>query len=277
MDPAGKTAVVTGAASGIGRALAEGLARAGARVVVSDVDGEGAEAVATGLDALAVQCDVSVASQIDALVDSAEATFGPVDLFCANAGVAGGYDLEADGNGWDLAFDVNVRAHVHAARRLVSAWIERGGGYFLSTASAAGLLTAIGSAPYTVSKHAAVGFAEWLSITYGDRGVKVSCLCPMGVDTPLLSDGLAQPGAAQLGSRVIVSTSEVLQPEQVAEAAIKGLRSERFLILPHPEAHEYELGKVADRDAWLAAMRRLQAHHLRELQSVEVSAGRRLA
>ncbi|HEV2874817.1 MAG TPA: SDR family NAD(P)-dependent oxidoreductase [Thermoleophilaceae bacterium] len=146
--------------------------------------------------------------------------------------------------------------------------LRRRGGYFLSTASAAGLLTAIGSAPYSVSKHAAVAFAEWLSITYGDRGVRVSCLCPMGVDTALLSAGLAQNGAARLGSQVIVSTSEVLQPEQVAEAALEGLRAERFLILPHAEAHEYELGRVADRDAWIAAMRRLQAHHLRELESV---------
>jgi NAD(P)-dependent dehydrogenase (short-subunit alcohol dehydrogenase family) len=268
VDPAGKTAVVTGAASGIGRALAERLVRAGARVVLSDIDSDRLEEVTTRMNAVAVRCDVGVAAEVDRLVDAAEAAFGAVDLFCANAGVAGGYDLEPDGGGWDLAFDVNVRAHVYAARRLVPGWIERGNGYFLSTASAAGLLTAIGSAPYTVSKHAAVGFAEWLSITYGDRGVKVSCLCPMGVDTPLLSDGLAQPGTARLGSRVIVSTSEVLQPEQVAEAAIEGLRSERFLILPHPEAHDYELGKVADRDAWLAAMRRLQAHHLHELENV---------
>jgi NAD(P)-dependent dehydrogenase (short-subunit alcohol dehydrogenase family) len=283
VDPAGKTAVVTGAASGIGRALAEHLARAGARVVVSDIDAEGAERVADRIErdrrsgdgrsgvgrcAIALPCDVASAADVDALVGAAEAVFGPVDLFCANAGVAGGYDLDTPDEGWDLAMAVNVRAHVYAARRLVPAWIERGGGYFLSTASAAGLLTAIGSAPYTVSKHAAVGFAEWLSITYGDRGVKVSCLCPMGVDTPLLSEGLAQRGPARLGSQVIVSTSTVLQPEQVAEAAIEGLRAERFLILPHPEAYEYELGRVADRDAWLATMRRLQAHHLRELESV---------
>jgi NAD(P)-dependent dehydrogenase (short-subunit alcohol dehydrogenase family) len=267
VDPAGKTAVVTGAASGIGRALAERLARAGARVVVSDIDGEGAQEVARGIDALSVRCDVASAAEVDSLVDAAEAAFGPVDLFCANAGVAGGYDLDTSEEGWDLAMGVNLRAHVYAARRLVPAWIERGDGYFLSTASAAGLLTAIGSAPYTVSKHAAVGFAEWLSITYGDRGVKVSCLCPMGVDTPLLNEGLAQLGPARLGSQVIVSTSTVLPAEQVAEAAVEGLRTERFLILPHPEAYEYELGRVADRDAWLTRMRRLQAHHLRELES----------
>jgi NAD(P)-dependent dehydrogenase (short-subunit alcohol dehydrogenase family) len=268
MDPAGKTAVVTGAASGIGRALTERLAREGARVVVSDIDSNGAERVASELDTLAIRCDVSVAAEVEALVDATEAAFGPVDLFCANAGVAGGYDLDTPDDGWDVALAVNVRAHVYAARRLVPGWTERGGGYFLSTASAAGLLTAIGSAPYTVSKHAAVAFAEWLAITYGDRGVKVSCLCPMGVDTPLLNDGLAQHGPARLGSQVIVSTSTVLQPEQVAEAAIEGLRAERFLILPHPEASEYELGRVADRDAWLKTMRRVQAHHLRELESV---------
>jgi NAD(P)-dependent dehydrogenase (short-subunit alcohol dehydrogenase family) len=268
MDPAGKTAVVTGAASGIGRALAERLAREGARVVVSDIDAEGAARVAAGIDAVAISCDVSVASQVDALVDAAEAAFGPVDLFCANAGVAGGFDLDTPDDGWDLALSVNVRAHVYAARRLVPGWTERGSGYFLSTASAAGLLTAIGSAPYSVSKHAAVAFAEWLAITYGDRGVRVSCLCPMGVDTPLLNDGLAKSGPERLGSQVIVSTAAVLQPEQVADAALEGLRAERFLILPHPEAYEYELGRVSDRDAWLATMRRVQAHHLRELESV---------
>jgi NAD(P)-dependent dehydrogenase (short-subunit alcohol dehydrogenase family) len=278
MDPAGKTAVVTGGASGIGRALAERLARAGARVVVSDIDAEGAARVAAGIErerpapghgrAIALPCDVAVAAEVDALVDAAEAALGPVDLFCANAGVAGGYDLDTPDEGWDDALSVNVRAHVYAARRLVPGWTERGGGYFLSTASAAGLLTAIGSAPYTVSKHAAVAFAEWLAITYGDRGVRVSCLCPMGVDTPLLNDGLAKSGPERLGSQVIVSTSAVLQPEQVADAALEGLRAERFLILPHPEAYEYELGRVADRDAWLATMRRVQAHHLRELESV---------
>jgi NAD(P)-dependent dehydrogenase (short-subunit alcohol dehydrogenase family) len=270
VELAGKITVITGAASGIGRAAAGRFALEGASVVVSDIDGGGAALAAAeiGDAAIPFTCDVRDADQVSALVDAAEDAFGPVDLFCANAGVSGGLDIDTPDAAWDMAFDVNVRGHVHAARRLVPGWVERGEGYFLSTASAAGLLTAIGSAPYTVTKSAAVAFAEWLAITYGKAGVRVSCLCPMGVDTPMLQEALAQRGRDRLGGQVILGSGPVLQPEAVAEALVEGLRAERFLILPHPQVDEYERQKVADREGWLEGMRRLQAHHLSELEEV---------
>jgi NAD(P)-dependent dehydrogenase (short-subunit alcohol dehydrogenase family) len=263
MELAGKTAVVTGGASGIGRAMAIRFAREGARVVVGDLDRDGAEAVAgdAGPDAMGFACDVRDAAQVNALVDQAEAVFGPVDLFCANAGIGGGHGLETPDQDWDDAYAVNVRAHVQAARRLVPGWLARGAGYFLSTASAAGLLTAIGSGPYTASKHAAIGFAEWLAITYGDQGIKVSCLCPMGVDTPLLAKELDH-----LGGQAIVAAGPLLTPDEVAAAVVEGVRDESFLILPHPDVAERERDKVADRDAWLARMRAFQQQMLRSLE-----------
>jgi NAD(P)-dependent dehydrogenase (short-subunit alcohol dehydrogenase family) len=268
MELAGKTAIVTGGASGIGRALATRFVRDGARVVVADIDLDGAATTLAACDgsAIAVGCDVRSADEIAALVDEAEAAFGTVDLFCANAGIGGGHGLETPDEGWEEAFQVNVRAHVHAARRLVPAWLARGEGYFLSTASAAGLLTAIGSGPYTVSKHAAVAFAEWLAITYADRGIKVSCLCPMGVDTPLLHRELELPGRERLGGQAIIAAAPLLTPDEVAQAVVEGLRAERFLILPHPDVAEREQGKVADRDAWLARMRAFQSQTLGALE-----------
>ncbi|MEA2177847.1 MAG: hypothetical protein QOG77_1144 [Solirubrobacteraceae bacterium] len=251
MNPEGRTAVVTGGASGIGRALARSLAAAGASVVVADRDGVGAHRVAARLKGLAVACDVAQEDEVAALVDRAEEAFGPVDLFCANAGTAAGDGLGTPAE-WETALAVNLRAHVAAAQVLVPRWLERGSGWFLATASAAGLLTQIGSAPYAVTKHAAVAFAEWLSITYGARGIGVSCLCPMGVDTPLLH------GAPALGSAVVRAAGEVLSPEQVADAVLEGLRDERFLILPHPEVAELARRRTDDHDRWLAGMRRLQ-------------------
>jgi NAD(P)-dependent dehydrogenase (short-subunit alcohol dehydrogenase family) len=254
VDVAGKVVVVTGGSSGIGRALAERCSDDGAKgVVVADLDQEGATDVATDLgNALAIGCDVADPAHAGVLISAAEQAFGPVDLFCANAGVAVGSDL-ATPSDWDLAIDVNVRAHISAAERLLPGWLERGSGYFLTTASAAGIVSQIGSAPYAVTKHAAVAFAEWLSITYGERGIGVSCLCPMGVNTPLLT------GDDNVATRVVTAAARVLEPEEVAEAVVDGLRDERFLILPHPEVGEYFQRKAADYDRWLAGMRRLQA------------------
>jgi len=257
-----RLAVVTGGASGIGRAMAHRFADEGARgVVVADLDADGADAVADAIGerALAVRCDVASQDEIDDLIARARDAFGPIDLFCANAGVGLGTDLDTPDEVWGLAFDVNVRSHVLAARRLVPEWLERGEGYFLTTASAAGLLTQIGSAPYAVTKHAAVAFAEWLSVTYGDAGVRVSCLCPMGVNTAMLQAGLDLEGDKGLGTRVVAATGTVLEPEEVAGAVVEALREERFLVLPHAEVLDFMRRKTADYDRWLAGMRRLQA------------------
>jgi NAD(P)-dependent dehydrogenase (short-subunit alcohol dehydrogenase family) len=179
-----------------------------------------------------------------------------IDLFFANAGVGTGSFVETTPeDDWDLAFDVNIHAHRWAAKYLLPRWLERGNGYFCSTASAAGLLAQIGSAPYSVTKHAAVAFAEWMSLTYGDRGVRVSCLCPQGVNTRMLSGG--DIGDSRAGD-VVRSAGVVLEPEQVAHIVAEAITAERFLILPHPEVHDFETKKTADRDRWLAGMRKLQ-------------------
>ncbi|MDO9408155.1 SDR family oxidoreductase [Patulibacter sp.] len=263
MEIAGQVVVVTGGASGIGRAMAERFLADGARgVVVVDLDEAAARAVAEpgGERALGLGCDVTDPDGLAAVLAAATDAFGPVDLFCANAGVAVGEDEQTADDVWDLALAVNVRAHVLAARLLVPGWIERGHGYFLSTASAAGLLTQVGSAPYSVSKHAAVAFSEWLSVTYGDRGLRVSCLCPMGVDTPLLNGGFsAQDGETTTAAAVVRDAGRVLAPDDVAGIVVDGLREERFLILPHPEVATFEGRRAADHDRWIAGMRRLQA------------------
>jgi NAD(P)-dependent dehydrogenase (short-subunit alcohol dehydrogenase family) len=261
MEIAGKVVVVTGGAGGIGRALALRMAAEGAAgIVVADLDGAGAERVAgeieaSGGRAVALGGDVSADEHVRALLDRAEGTYGPVDVYCANAGVALGSEPHTTPpEEWALAFDVNVRAHIVAARHLLPGWLDRGSGCFLSTASAAGLLTQIGSAPYAVTKHAAVAFAEWLSITYGDRGVHVSCLCPMGVNTAMLHAG----GDENVASATVTAAGAVLEPEDVADAVIDGLRAECFLILPHPEVLTFFQRKAGDYDRWLAGMRRLQ-------------------
>src|SRR3954451_24990119 len=257
----GRVVIVTGAARGIGRALALRAAAEGtAGVFAADLGGEGAERTAqeieaAGARALGLGADVAREDDVDVLVTRAEQAFGPVDVFFANAGVAVGTDpLQTDDATWDLAFAVNVRAHIVAARRLLPGWLERGEGCFVATASAAGLVTQIGSAPYAVTKHAAVAFAEWLAVTYGDRGLHVSCLCPMGVNTAMLHP----EGSDEVASATVTAAGAVLEPEDVADAVVEGLRAERFLILPHPEVLTYFQRKGSDYDRWLAGMRRLQ-------------------
>jgi NAD(P)-dependent dehydrogenase (short-subunit alcohol dehydrogenase family) len=247
----GKHVVITGAASGIGAALARRFAAEQPQgLVVSDRDEAGNRAVAEEIGAYAVPCDVTKESEIRALVNAAEARFGPVDLFCSNAGVIVLGGAEASDDEWALSLGVNVMAHVYAARVLVPAMIERGGGYLLQTASAAGLLTQLGSAPYSVTKHAALAFAEWLAITHGDQGIKVSVLAPQAVRTAMTA-GVVDGGVAGLDG--------MLEPEAVADAVVAGLDAESFLILPHPEVLEYFRRKASDYERWLNGMRRLQA------------------
>jgi NAD(P)-dependent dehydrogenase (short-subunit alcohol dehydrogenase family) len=263
MELEGRVAVVTGGASGIGAAIARRVAAEGARgVVVADLDGDGASGVASqiGERASGVACDVTAQEQVDRLIDHAEDAFGTIDVFFANAGIGTGSGLDAPDEVWERTWAVNTNAHVLAARRLVPGWLERGEGYFVSTASAAGLLTQIGDVIYSVTKHAAVAFSEWLSITYGDRGVRVSCLCPMGVNTPLLNAGLDMEDSSGLGARVVAAAGRVLEPDDVAGEVVEAIRAERFLILPHPEVGEFLRRKGDDPDRWLAGMRRLQAH-----------------
>ncbi|MFJ4653199.1 SDR family oxidoreductase [Nocardia sp. NPDC088792] len=269
MQVAGKIAVVTGGGGGIGGALAARLVRDGAKVVVADLDGDAAARVVAAIDAdrpgaaVAVGADVADAAEIEALLTRAEVEFGPVDLYFANAGVAGPVGLGEDDKDWLTAIDVNLQAHVRAARLLVPGWLERGEGYFIGTASAAGLLTQIGSAAYSVTKHAAVGFAEWLSVTYGDRGIRVSCLCPMGVETALLRAGQNSGDAlGEAATRAVTSAGVVLTPDEVAEVVMAALDEERFLILPHPEVLEMYRRKGDDYDRWLSGMRRYQQHLL---------------
>jgi NAD(P)-dependent dehydrogenase (short-subunit alcohol dehydrogenase family) len=247
----GKCVVITGAASGIGAAMARRFAaEQPGGIVVSDRDEAGVEAVGAEIGALAVPCDVTEESQVRALVDAAAARFGPVDLFCSNAGVIMLGGPEASDDEWKLSLDVNVMAHVYAARAVVPSMIERGGGYLLQTASAAGLLTQLGSAPYSVTKHAALALAEWLAITYGDQGLKVSVLAPQAVRTAMTA-GVVDGGVAGVDG--------MLEPEAVADAVVAGLDAESFLILPHPEVLEYFRRKASDYERWLKGMRRLQA------------------
>jgi NAD(P)-dependent dehydrogenase (short-subunit alcohol dehydrogenase family) len=243
---AGKHVVVTGAASGIGAALVARFRAEGARVVV------GADLHTSGIDADdAVVCDVTSPEQLQALIDGAEERHGPIDLFCSNAGILGGIgSIELSDEEWLHTIDVNLMAHVRVARILVPRMLARGGGWLLQTASAAGLLTQLGLAPYSVTKHGAVAFAEWLAITYGDQGLGVSVLCPQAVRTAMTA-GTDNGGVAGVDG--------MLEPEAVADAAIAGLDAEQFLILPHAEVAEYFRRKANDHDRWISGMRRLQA------------------
>ena len=246
-----KVAVVTGGASGIGRAMSRCFASEGAAlVVVADADGEGATAVAEEIGGMAVRVDVSIEADIQTLVAAAMERHGQIDLFCSNAGISIHGSEQSSDEDWQRIWDINVRAHIFAARAVLPSMLERGEGYLLNTASAAGLLTQIDSAPYAVTKHAAVAFAEWLSVTYGDSGVKVSCLCPQGVMTNMLR------GGCDGISKFLVDRA--ISAEECADAVVRGLEVEKFLILPHPEVAEYLRRKTSDYDRWLRGMRRLQ-------------------
>ena len=246
-----KVVVITGAGSGIGAALARRFAREAPRALfLVDLDASSVEDVADEIGAHPIEADVSRPEENDRLITQAEDEFGPIDLFCANAGIGFAGDEQTPPEEWNRMWSVNLMSHVHAASRLMPSWLARGEGYFLSTASAAGLLTNLKAAQYSVTKHATVAFAEWLAITYGDQGLKVSCLCPMGVNTPLLDQ--TEEFRTLLGD-------DVIEPERVAEAVVSGLEVESFLILPHPKVEKYFQNKANDYDGWIAGMRRLQS------------------
>lgn len=256
MELQDRIAVVTGGAKGIGLALAEAFVAEGARaVVIVDLDQREVDLATARLGERAVgyAVDVSDRASVAALVDDVEARVGPIDLFVSNAGIGTGAGVEATDEAWQRILGVNVLAHVHAAEAVLPSMLARGEGYLLSTASAAGLLTQIGDLPYSVTKHAAVAVAEWLAITYGDRGITVSCLCPQGVRTDLLASAMG------LTSVETVVAQGLIEPADVAAAVIDGLRDERFLILPHPEVAQYYERRATDTDRWIAGMRRLQA------------------
>ena len=259
MQVAGKIIVVTGAAQGIGRALCRRFHAEGAKsVVAADINVDGAAETAGEVEGLAVGCDVSKADEVQRMVEAVEAELGPIDLFCSNAGVI---DMDPDvrnaasapASAWVRSWGVNVMGHVHAAEALLPLMVARGSGYFLNTVSAAGLLSQVGSATYSTTKHAAIGFAEHLAITHRDDGIKVSVLCPQGVDTPMLR------GATDTTPAVI---DGVLSPEQVADSVIEGLAAERFLILPHPVVAKYMQNKANDYERWLGGMAKLRRAQL---------------
>jgi len=249
MELAGKVIVVTGAGHGIGRALCRRFNREKPRgIVVSDIDMDAARQVAGECEGLAIECDVRIESDVVRLVAETEQSLGPIDLFCSNAGIIFPAGLETPDDQWRQMMDVNFMAHLYAARAVIPGMMSRGEGYLLQTASAAGLLTELSSAPYTVTKHAVVALAEWLAITYGDRGIKVSCICPQGVRTRMLDSD--HPVARMLEASAV-------EAEEVAEKAVEGLREERFLVLPHPEVAGFVQRKASDHDRWLAGMRRM--------------------
>jgi NAD(P)-dependent dehydrogenase (short-subunit alcohol dehydrogenase family) len=246
-----RVVVVTGGASGIGRALCYRFAKEGAKaIVVADRNIELANTVADEINGLAIGVDVAIESQIQRLVEQTTNAYGPIDLFCSNAGISVDGGAEVPDVDWQRIWQINFMSHVYAVRAVLPSMLARGQGYFLHTASAAGLLMQIGSAPYSVTKHAVVSLAEWLAVTHFASGIRVSCLCPQGVDTPML-DGVSGP----IGDHL---RATAMSPEDVADTVIAGLEDERFLILPHLQVAEYFQHKANDYDRWLRGMRRLQ-------------------
>jgi NAD(P)-dependent dehydrogenase (short-subunit alcohol dehydrogenase family) len=256
MDIRDKHIVVTGGAGGIGRALVRRFVEEGARaVVVADRELEGASAVAQGLGgrALAVEFDAGRERSVQELIATASAAHGPIDIFISNAGIGGmGGGPEVPDDCWDEAWRINVMAHVWASRALLPPMLARGEGYLVNTASAAGLLTQVASLVYSVTKHAAVALAEWLAIEYVDQGVRVSCICPQGVRTPMLEQGMQEAAAA-----AALSAGGLIEPEDVADAVVAGINAERFLILPHANVAEFMARKGSDPERWIKGMRRL--------------------
>ena len=253
MELAGRHIVVTGGASGIGRACALRFADEDAKVTVSDLNEEGAEQTATEIGGFAVQADVGHVQDILDLIAEAEAEHGPIDAFFSNAGITGrpGGPPELSNEDWDLLWRVNVHSHIWAAKHLLPAMLQRGEGYLLSTASAAGLLSQLGAIGDATTKHAAVAVAEWLDITYRDRGLRVSCLCPQFVNTPMVTEGLDVDKLQKIAT--------IIEPEQVADDVVAAILQERFLILPHPEVGKYMRNRGEDHARWLGGMRQLQA------------------
>jgi NAD(P)-dependent dehydrogenase (short-subunit alcohol dehydrogenase family) len=248
----GSGVLVTGAGSGIGRALARRFAADGARVVVNDLDAAAAEIVAAeiGDQAFALAGDVGTELGVHDLITAARWQLGEIDIYCSNAGIGSGTGPYTPEQDWQQAWEVNLMAHVRASKELLPAWLDRGHGTFVVTASAAGLLTMLGSAPYSVTKHGAVAYAEWLAATYAHRGLVVHCLCPQGVRTKMLAD------SGRAGE--IVLRGGAIEPEQVADALLDGMADGRFLILPHPEVHDYYVLRASDTDKWLRGMNRLE-------------------
>lgn len=245
-----KVAVITGGASGIGRAMAERFKAEGARhIVIADINAAQLQAVADELGVLAIPTDVSKEDEVIRLVRTAEEKYGQIDILCSNAGIGIAGGVEASNEEWQRIWDINLMAHVWAARAALPKMIARGDGYLLNTSSAAGLLSQIGSAPYAVTKHAAVGLAEWLSITHGDQGIKVSVLCPQAVRTAMTA-GTENGGVAGVDG--------MMEPEELCDSVIEALDEERFLILPHKEVLTYMQRKTSDYDRWIKGMRRLQ-------------------
>ncbi|MDX6583325.1 MAG: hypothetical protein QOI10_2509 [Solirubrobacterales bacterium] len=255
MELEGRHAVITGAAGGIGSALARRFAAEGATVTAADLDATGAEAVAEEIGGAALRVDATDPASIAALVAGAVEANGPIDLFWSNAGVPGPMGgPEASDEEWQATWEINLMSHVWAARELLPEMLERGQGYLVSTASAAGLTTQVSAAAYSVTKHAAVALAEWLSITYRERGIAVSCMCPQGVQTAMLESAKSEPIGGAL-----LEAGGIMDPDEVAEVAVEAIGEERFLILPHPEVAKHMAFKGADPERWLEGMRRAVA------------------